>query len=195
MAESGSPSDQPSGAPDDARLMERVARDDVEAFDEIVRRYWRTTNSYVQHLVGDPEKASDMTQETFARLWEHRSRWQPSGPLGAWLLRVARNAVISDRRKWRLHTRWKAISARDEIRGPRTPLQETEVTEIRTALERAIDVLPARRREVFVLFHLQNLSHREIAEIMGIRPQTVANHLYDAALELRGSLKRFLPHS
>jgi RNA polymerase sigma-70 factor, ECF subfamily len=195
MVDPGGPSDQGSPGLHDAQLMARVSQGDVAAFDEIAGRYWRTTFLYVYHLVHDREKASDVTQEAFTRLWEQRTKWRPTGSLAAWLLRVARNVVINDRRRWRLHMQWRSTTSREDLRGPRTPLQDTEAIEVKTALQEAIDTLPPRRREVFLLFHLQDLSHREIGEILGIRPQTVANHLHDAVLELRGTMKRFRSES
>jgi RNA polymerase sigma-70 factor, ECF subfamily len=195
MVESGTASDQPSRDPEDAQLMARVSQGDVASFDVIVSRYWKPTFIYALHLAGDREKAADVAQEAFTRLWERRDSWRASGSVGGWLFRTARNLVISDRRKWRLHMRWSTSTTREEARRPRTPLQDTEATEVRVALQEAIETLPPRRREVFVLFHLQDLSHREIGEILGIRPQTVANHLHDAALEMRGLMKRFLPGS
>jgi RNA polymerase sigma-70 factor, ECF subfamily len=193
MAESGGPSGQRPVEPGDAQLMALVSQGEVAAFDQLVARYWKATFLYAYHLVVDRESASDLAQEAFARLWERRSTWQPTGTVGAWLFRTARNMVVSDRRRWRLHTRWTSMITREEVRRPRTPLQETEDWEIRAALDEAIQRLSPRRREVFILFHLQDLSHREIGELMGIRPQTVANHLHDAAAELRNVMTRFSP--
>ena len=195
MVDVGGPSDQALRALDDSTLMERVVQGDVAAFDHITARYWDTTFQYVYHLVHDREKASDFTQEAFTRLWRDKLKLKPTGSLLGWLLRVARNDVISDRRKWWLHKRWRSLSRGDDPRGPRTPLQDTELKEVKTALQEAIDFLPPRRREVFLLFHFQDLSHREIADILGIRPQTVANHIHEAVLELRSAMQRFLSDS
>jgi RNA polymerase sigma factor (sigma-70 family) len=113
--------------------------------------------------------------------------------VGAWLLRTVRNFVFSERRKHRVHQRWACLSAGHEGKSPRTPLQEAETQEIRVAIEQAIQGLPPRRREVFVLFYLQSRTYREIAEIMDIRPQSVGNYLQAALADLRTELHRFFP--
>jgi RNA polymerase sigma-70 factor, ECF subfamily len=194
MVEPG-PSDQAEPRQDDAELMKHVSQGEVAAFEQITALYWQRTFLYVYHLVHDREEAYDVTQEAFTRLWAQRSKWRPTGSLTAWLLRVARNVVINDRKKWRHRTRWESNASREDARGPRTPLQDTEAGEVKAALQQAIDSLPPRRREVFLLFHMQDLSHREIGEILGIRPQTVANHLHDAVLDLRTRMQRFLHES
>jgi RNA polymerase sigma factor (sigma-70 family) len=75
----------------------------------------------------------------------------------------------------------------------RTPLATVVEDELSRAIRHAIDQLAPRRREVFTLFHLQDLSYKEIADLMGIRPQSVANHLQAALADLRVSLRDHLP--
>ena len=178
---------------DAAQLMIRVSTGDVAAYEQLVGRMWKGTFLYAYHLLGDRDQASDMAQEAFVRLWQRREEWDPTRSVGAWLSRTTRNMVISDRRKWKVRLQWTLGKGREEDRRPRTPLQETEASEVRRALEEAIQDLAPRRREVFILFHQQNLSYREIGEIMGIRPQSVANHLQLALGDLRRMMERFLP--
>lgn len=178
---------------DAAQLMVRVSAGDVAAYEQLVERMWKGTFLYAYHLLGDRDQATDMAQEAFVRLWQRRAEWDATRSVGAWLSRTTRNMVISDRRKWKVRLQWTVGKGRDEDRRPRTPLQETEASEVRRALEEAIEDLAPRRREVFVLFHQQNLSYREIGEIMGIRPQSVANHLQLALGDLRRMMERFLP--
>jgi RNA polymerase sigma-70 factor, ECF subfamily len=177
---------------DAIELMARVRVGDVGAFEQVVERYWRRTFLYAQHLVHDRDRAYDITQEAFSRLWLKRESWKP-GSVGAWLLRTARNQVITEQRKWQVRLRWSVSARREEVKRPRTPLEEVEGEELRLAMTRAIEDLSPRRREVFVLFHLQNLSYREIAEVLDIRPQTVANYLQAAVAQLRVSLAAFFP--
>ena len=193
MSDQRSSSTASPGEEDAAQLMIRVSAGEVAAYEQLVQRMWKGTFLYAYHLLGDRDQASDMAQEAFVRLWQHREKWDPSRSVGAWLSRTTRNMVISDRRKWKVRLQWTLGKGREEDRRPRTPLQETEASEVRRALEEAIEDLAPRRREVFILFHQQNLSYREIGELMGIRPQSVANHLQLALGDLRRMMERFLP--
>ncbi len=178
--------------PEELELMARVRRGDQKAFDALVDRLWPRTFLYAQHLTRNRERAHDVAQEAFARLWQRKDDWQVSGAVGAWLFRTARNLVISEARKARVRERWSWVH-REQAVAPRTPLEEVERKEVRVAVESAIEQLPERRREVFSLFHLYGMSQREIAEILEIQPQSVANHLHRAVRDLRVALKDYFP--
>jgi RNA polymerase sigma-70 factor, ECF subfamily len=177
---------------DDAELMMQVRAGSVRAFEIVLHRHWPATVRYARHLTRDADDAADMAQETFARLWERRHEWEARGSVLVWLLRTARHLVVSDARRRSVRARWSAGAGREERVRPATPLQEMERTELRGAIQRAVQQLSPRRCEVFTLFHVQNLGYREIAEIMEIRPQSVANYLHAAIAELRHALGPFL---
>lgn len=190
------PSEDPSDHDaDDIDLMVRVSWGDAEAFGRVMERYWGRTFRYAMQLQGDSERAYDVAQEAFVRLWERRRDWEPSGSVGGWLLRTARNLVISEQRRWKVRMRWSSTAAQEDSTAS-TPLQDVERAELRIAIQQAVRELSPRRREVFTLFHLQHLSYREIGEILDIRPQTIANHLQAAVEELRMQLGAFIsaPH-
>ena len=192
MAEQCSPQESHVVDPEELELMARVKRGDLKAFDSLGDRLWPRTFLYAQHLTRNRERAHDVAQEAFARLWQRKDDWKLSGAVGAWLFRTARNIVISEARKARVRQRWSWIH-REQAVAPRTPLEEVESNEVRDAVENAIQQLPERRREVFTLFHLYGMSHREIAAILDIQPQSVANHLHRALTDLRVALKDYFP--
>jgi RNA polymerase sigma-70 factor (ECF subfamily) len=192
MAEQRSPQESHVVDPEELELMARVKRGDLRAFDSLVDRLWPRTFLYAQHLTRNRERAYDVAQEAFARLWQRKDDWKVSGAVGAWLFRTARNIVISEARKARVRQRWSWVH-REQAVAPRTPLEEVESNEVRDAVENAIQQLPERRREVFSLFHLYGMSHREIATILDIQPQSVANHLHRALTDLRVALKDHFP--
>lgn len=173
-------------------LMRRVRNGDSAAFEEVVERYWMRTLSYARHMCGDSDGAYDVTQETFGRLWEVRGSWEPTGSVKVWLLRTARNLVLLEQRRLKTRARL-AIQVVLEYRPVRTPLEDAEKLEIRTAIARAIRKLSARRREAVTLFHLQGLTYREVAAIMGVRPQTAMNYVQAGIGDLRVLLARHFP--
>jgi RNA polymerase sigma-70 factor (ECF subfamily) len=164
--------------------MVRVCTGDERAFELLVERFWGRTLIYARHLCGDPDRAYDVTQEAFVRLWARREQWAGSGSVRIWLLRTSRNLVISDQRRWKVRAH-RALEVAEEYRRVRTPLEDTEEMEIGMAIRTALRRLSPRRREAFTLFHLQGLSYREISGIMGVRSQTVANYIQAAVSDLR----------
>ncbi len=169
--------------------MRRVKAGDRDAFDALLHQYWRPLVLYAEGLLGELDGAYDVVQEAFVRLWQGRREWQPAGSVRVWLFRTVRNLCISQQRKRSVRARWAAAEARKEQPQPPTPLQETENAELRAAVDEAVRKLTPRRREAFRLFHLRDLSYREVANVMGVREQTVANYLQAAVAELRMALK------
>jgi RNA polymerase sigma-70 factor (ECF subfamily) len=137
------------------------------------------------------DAAEDVAQRTFLRLWERRASWQADGSLRGLLYRVARNFAISDRRRDGAAARFAATAVLDLHPAP-TPIQLLEDHQLRRELERAIHSLPERRREVFILRCVHDLSYKEIAEVMETSTQTVANQLSAALSTLRGRLGHLL---
>jgi RNA polymerase sigma factor (sigma-70 family) len=180
-------------AADDRLLMARVVAGDADAFDTLLRAHWAATGTYARSLAVDPDAADDIIQEAFVRLWRARATWKPGGSVRVWLFRTVRNLWISEHRRRRVRDRWAASRTVADLPRPRSPLEAAESAELRAAISDTVAELSPRRREVFTLFHVQDLSYREIAEVMGIREQSVANHLQAAVARLRHSLRSYFP--
>lgn len=175
-------SDQPS----DANLLARLAADDVPALDALLARYWSPLTMFIARMTGSPEAAEDAVQETFCRLWERRRTWRVDGSVSGLLFRLARNIAISEHRHLQAEDRATGIALEDAPRHHDLP--ELPDDELRAAIEVAIAALPPRRREVFLLRVVHDLSYKEIGAIMGTSTQTVANQLSHALAELRKQL-------
>jgi len=175
---------------DDRATMVRIKADDSSAFGGLVSQYWAPLVRYARRLLGDSDDAHDVVQEAFARLWAHRHEWDSSssGTVQAYLYRLGRSIAIDELRRRRTRRAWASQPATDRT-GPATPLQLFEQARLGEALERAIQSLPERRREVFVLASQHDLSHAEIGQILGTSVKTVANQMWAAVAELRKRLR------
>lgn len=175
----------------DRSLMERIHAGDAAALDEALHRYWRPLVSYASRYLSDRDAAEDIVQEAMLRLWEHRRKWSPSDRLRGMLYRMVRNLAINELKKREVRRAWAESPAHHHSppQATLTPLDLTVRSELRRTIERAIDELPARRREVFILSRYHGHSYREIAELMGISSQTVANQMSAALDYLRQRLR------
>jgi len=175
-------------------LAERIRRGDEAALDRLLESHWSPLVAYVAGRVRDVELAKDIAQEAFVRLWERRHAIDPSRSVVAYLYQVARRRAIDELRRQDVHARWaererwvaSGATAQD---APLTRLAEAEAL---AAVARAIAVLPARRREAFTLVHVQDLSYRQAADVMGTAPQTVANQVTAALAQLRRELSELI---
>jgi len=176
---------------DDQRLMALVGQGDVDAFDELVRRHWGAVSGYAGRILRDRDAGKDVAQTTFVRVWQRRAEWR-EGSVPGYLLLLARNICFDDLRRTAIRTRL-ADRVRETIgSGGLDPGDRLVAVDARAAIDRAIQELPPRRREAFVLVHLRGLSYREAAHVMGVARATVSNQIVAALEQLRARLEGLL---
>jgi RNA polymerase sigma-70 factor (ECF subfamily) len=174
--------------------MERIRADDSAALRTLIERYWANLVAYARTLLGDSDEAEDVAQDAFVRVWRHRTVWIASGSVSGYLYRITRNLAFNrdrDNRARRRRSAGEAMSAL-RIQRPPTPDDELATTMAFGEVEAAIDHLPPRRREIFVLSRFHSLTYSEIAQTMGISEQTVANQMSSALADLRTALSKLI---
>jgi RNA polymerase sigma factor (sigma-70 family) len=177
-------------APTDAeRCAERLRDGDEAALDQLIQQQWWPLIYYVSRQVQDQDLAEDVVQEAFLRLWANR-RKIPIEALVPYLYTIVRHVMTDHLRRASRRERILRDRARgDDDAVPLEPARDSERAELRTAMTSAIDELPARRREAFVLVHVLGHSYKEAAAIMGIQAQTVADQVSAALFGLRAKLR------
>lgn len=178
----------------DRDLMERVRGGSREALRELVERYWSPLVTYAAGVVSSADEAEDVVQEAFVRVWRFRTGWQPSGTVAAYLYRITRNLALNSIRDVRSQRRREERGGLDLVEAAVEPSASDHLEEasLRSAVEAAIAKLPERRREIFVLSRFHGMSHREIADAMGISLPTVSNQMTSALAQLREALAAHL---
>lgn len=157
---------------------------DAQALDALLRQFWHPLVAYVSRMLGDVEAAEDVVQHAFVRLWERGHAVPRGDDVRPFLYRVVRNLASNEWRRQRTQRSW--IDDESMLPSPAAlPSRGVEEDELAAALAAAVEQLPARRREVFVLSRYHALSNAQIAEVLSIAPQTVANQLVSALRELR----------
>jgi RNA polymerase sigma-70 factor (ECF subfamily) len=176
----------------DQLLTSRLVDGDEAVLDEILAAYWTPIVRYAAAYVECHDTAQDIAQECFARLWRHRSQWIAGRSVRPFLFRVAHNLACNERRNSRVRSR---LAHSEGVVAQRTYPSVAQIYDAK-ALDseavRAIGALPERRRQVFVLARLEGLSYREIADVLEISVQTVANQMSAALADLRRELAPYL---
>ena len=173
-----------SPEPADSQLMERTAAGDREAFATLIRRHQTPVLSVAYRFLGDREEAEDAAQSVFLRLWESSKRYRPDAPLPAYLRTLTVNLCLDMRRK--AHPL--PLDGAGEPPGGDDPLANTEARERRRALDRAMASLAPAQRMAVVLFHMEGLSVREVADLLDTTPKAVESILSRARTALRERL-------
>lgn len=168
-------------------LSMRLRKGDATALQELLEGEWAGLVTYAARLVGDSDLAEDLAQRSFVRLWRARRELEDERSLRGLLYRTTRNLAADARRTRRNRTR---LRDRFLSGGHRSASPEDELgqRELRGAIEAAIEELSPRRREAFRLCRMHGLTQREAAAVMGLSPQTVANHVTAALRQIRDAL-------
>ena len=172
---------------DDA-LMQRVRGGDDDAFAEIVDRYKNPLVNYLTHLVRSRDRAEEIAQDAFVRLYRNASQYKEQERLGPYLFRIATNLVVSEVRRekrWTLLLPRLHASSRTSVPSPDTNILTDEIQrQVSAALER----LPLKYRAPLVLFEIEEWSYDEIAKSLELRCGTVKSRISRARDLLRKHL-------
>jgi RNA polymerase sigma-70 factor (ECF subfamily) len=172
---------------DDA-LMQRVLEGDDDAFADIVDRYKDGLVNYLTHLVRSRERAEEVAQDAFVRLYRNAAKYQEQERLGPYLFRIATNVVVTEARRqkrWNLLLPRLHASSRKSAPPADMPVLADEIQrQVTAALER----LPVKYRAPLVLFELEEWSYEEIAKTLEIASGTVKSRISRARELMRRHL-------
>lgn len=163
-----------------------IAGGDREAFARLIERESPRLLRLGQAILGSLEEAEDVVQETLISLWEHAGRWKPEARIGTWLHTVCTNRCIDKLRRRRPSVDQGALAEiADETELPDAALVQGEVAR---SVREALEHLPERQRLAVLLFHFQDLSQGQAAEVMGVSEAAFESLLARARRQLRAAL-------
>ena len=168
---------------DDARDVALAADGDQSAFERLYHRHVARVASLARWL-GDPSDADDAVQEIFLRVWQKLHTFAGQSAFSTWLHRVAVNLLIRRRERSGLRQRRETHEEAPLLAAP----APSERPDLRVAIERAVERLPAGARDVFVLHDMEGYKHEEIGRMLGVDPGTSRSQLHRARLLLREQL-------
>ncbi len=165
-----------------------------EDFERLVRQHQRRIYRVLLALLRDEDAAGTLTQECFLRAFEKRGSFRGEASAGTWLVRIAIN-LARDHQKNRRQSFWRRLvgSAGDAAEaaaavvpdGRASPERSLLAREETRAVARAVDQLPNRQREVFLLRFVEEMSLEEIAQATDLETGTVKSHLSRALATVR----------
>lgn len=180
--------------------MLRAARGDAAAFAGLYDRWSGPILRYFYHLSYDRDGAEDLMQETFLRVWRAAPRYEVRAKFSTYLFQVAKNLWINERAKVLrrpLRVSLDAPRGGEEDgagladlldSGAPAPAEEAGRRETGRRIREAVDALPEKLRETFVLAAFEGMAYREVGDVLGIPEGTVKSRMWSAVRHLRGSL-------
>ena len=169
-------------AVEDADLIARVRKGDIEAFNLLVSRWEKRVYNYLLRLTGSPDDSLDLSQDVFLKAYQNIRKLDNSARFGPWLFRIAHNEAYS------LFRKRKPEAANEDVNLFERAAAPGVSPELAIAVASALDRLTADQREAVVLKVYQGFKFEEMAEIIGIPVSTVKSRLYTALELLKAQL-------
>jgi len=163
-------------------LLRRLKQDDERAFDALFRHYSALVYRFAFSYLKSRPAAEEIVQECFIKIWEKRAQLRDDVPLKGYLFTTAHHAVLNELRRDQHHLR---LSGEVAAAGPASVANEAEYQEMEALYAAALDRLPPKQREVFVLSRQLGLSYPEIAARQGVSVKTVEAHIMQALKTMR----------
>lgn len=174
----------------------RIRSSDAVAFEAMFRTYYAPLHAFARGCVPDVAAVDEVVQDVFCWIWEHRATWVVDTSLKTYLYGAVRNRALNQARRQRLATRWEDRAVAERLTRPELGCAEPADARVvqddfARALRRAIERLPARCREAYLLRWIHHLSYKDVAAQMGTSVKTVEIQIAKALKTLRAGLADF----
>lgn len=186
----------------DEDLMLALKRGDDSAFGELMRRHRGPIVNYVNRMIGDRDRAEDLAQEVFLRVYRHAGTYRVTARFTTWLYTIASNLGKNELRN---RARRKNVSIEDTPRelkqddyhlGTRedflAPDRIADLNDRQRKVRQAIDALPEHFRMMLVLRDLEGFAYEEIASMLDLPLGTVKSRINRARSEFKKRVEPLL---
>lgn len=170
---------------DELRAIAQAKRGDADAFAFLVETYETSVYRLALRMCGNAHDAEEVAQEAFVAAWKGLPAFRGESKFSSWLYQLTTNAAIDFLRREKRHRTATPIEDEPEPATPDTPQQALEESEVRHALQQALDTLTPEHREIFLLRQMRQLSYEEIGRLLGLESGTVKSRLSRAKKQLR----------
>ena len=188
----------------EAALVRRTRAGDAAGFSELVRLYRKRAVSVAYRFLNNAEDATDVAQDAFVRAFENLDQLEDASRFGPWFMRIVSNLALNFRRarKTRASSSLDDAMAVEEAvyrpgtgqrwEAPASDGAETLPDELHERVSRAIGELPEKQRLALVLFSVEGLAQKEVAEILECKVGLVKWHVFEARRKLKEMLQEYL---
>lgn len=171
------------------RLVDRIKKDDVLAFEELYRLTRDDVARTLFHLVGRRPDLEDLIQDTYVRLLKAVPNFRGESQFRTFLFRVCANVALMNLRWWRRRKEDLTAELPEGIDQGADPERHAQAAQAQRLVQQALSKLTAKKRIVFVYHELCGMGPDEIAQTIGASYNTVRSRLHHARLEFTEALR------
>ena len=165
----------------------------MNEFEDVFRANYRDLCSYAVYYLKDKDEAEEAVQDVFVSLWEKREQLQITTSIRSYLFRSVYNYSMNKLKHEKVKRAYEAHHEHTAERAHNPVTGRIFGKELEKRIAQAIETLPEKCREIFMLNRFQHLKYAEIAEHLDLSVKTVENQMGKALKVLREELKEYLP--
>ena len=179
----------------DEQLIARFQLGDVQAYDILVRKYKDQLLNFVYRFVGNRTDAEDIIQETFLRVYRNKHMYKEIAKFSTWVYTIAGNLAKTELRRRKRHKIFSVSNFVNEERDfdipdrDHSPERKVDSSMQEKIIQKAIEKLPIKFKEVIILRDIQEFAYEEISQILNIPLGTVKSRVNRGRLKLQDDLK------
>lgn len=191
--------------PSDGQLVVKCMAGDRQSFDELIARYQRQAVAVAYRLLNNTHDALEVTQDAFLKAFSSLGSLQKPEAFGGWLMRIVSNLSLNYRRSRKTRSQLPL----DDMLGPTEsqqadsggsewmakdddPHHRLESAEMGERLKAALEQLPEKQRLAIVMFTMQEMPQKQVAEALGCSVEAVKWHVFQGRKKLREMMKEYL---
>lgn len=179
------------------KLIKKIRGGSKPAFEQLFNLHYSNLQRFLWGYVKSSHVAEELVQDVFLKVWENRSTLNPDKNIKTYIYKIGRNLAIDYIRHKKIEQEWEkekktlySISLLRQDLGEKKS-HKTILKEVKKAIEK----LPERRRQVFILSRFDGMTYKEIANVLEISVNTVETHIYRSLKTLRRKFSSYLSKS
>lgn len=182
---------------DDQMFIERAQKGDLDAYNHLVLKYEERAYKYAFRLTRNPEIAADVVADSFVRVFSALKNFKGQSAFSTWLYRIVTNCYLDKKKKDKAE---RFVSLDDTVSAGESEVKVqyedpsdgpdviAERNEREAVIVKAMDKMPDYQKTMLVMYHVENLSYEEIADVLDLPIGTVKSRLNRARMALRDAL-------
>lgn len=184
---------EPNG---DRKLITKAKTGDMNAFEALIMKYQKPIYALCRRMTGEHHSADDLSQETFIKAYTSLHTFRDGMNFFTWIRKIAINSSLnylkSRRREEPLGARENQVTANLHGSQPELPQEKLQRKFMENKFKEALDALPLEQKTIFILRVFENLSYKDISELLSIPQGTVMSRLSRTRQKLKTVLAEYL---
>jgi len=174
-------------------LVQRLAKNDVQAFNELYNLYSRRIFGFAYGFLRSKEEAEGIVQEVFVKIWETRNNLRSDLSFSWFLFTIARNLILNKLQHLQYEMRYQKDFLAETSGDDNNTEEQVFYRDMSDHINNLIMELPPKRKEIFLLSRFEGLSYQEISEKLNISVKTVEVQISLALKYIRARIKKITP--